>query len=265
MITAYLIHNNDLSRRHLRFELKEFLTTYNIETIEIYDQPQYDNLTSIVVKYWRTQKICFVQFLELLENTKNQKERIKLLLSNLIKSSKALFSKTFLENLDRKKQIELFVSNKHIRAWQLFNINHLSKYALIFEDDVVIKDTSRKRLQNLINKLQNSDSNHSELVYYDLAGGYPLKDLLRLNHLSQNPLVKLDHIKTNTACAYLLNKTAVSFWLDKLRSKNNRLSIDHLINSLSRNCDLNISCFHYENPIFIHGSFTHHCNSWQEK
>ena len=159
----------------------------------------------------------------------------------------------------KNRAIEMYLTDKHIRAWDVF-LESDCESLLIFEDDAIFKlDSFGKILHSL------SESNNipkDTLLIADLAGGLPLEDL-GIAHLVKE---KKDGITiyskpvTNTACGYLLNRSIVEEFrkLILLYPNYRLLGIDWMINQLLIDIDFRKKktfCFHFEPTALNHGSF----------
>ena len=163
--------------------------------------------------------------------------------------------------------IEVVVTDKHIRAWIQF-LESGGDYLVVFEDDVVFKDDSSKRLNSLFNELL---VNHKQKkCYVDLAGGVEPASLKvsALESFRNNQYRYYIKPVTNTACAYLMSKELVAVFVATITSKPwlRLIGIDWMMNNLFvlNQDQMNKSiCMHSDPTIFNHGSTTGEYMSWQ--
>ena len=167
----------------------------------------------------------------------------------------------------RYSAIEVAVTDKHIRAWSHF-LDSDSDYLIIFEDDVVFKDDSAFRLNELLNTLSKNYPNKA--CYADLGGGCKLADLM-IDRLETSQDESYRYYKkpvTNTACAYLMSRELVAVFIATLTRKPwlRLVGVDWLMNSLFILCGerlLDSICMHADPTIFKHGTTTGEYVSWQ--
>lgn len=160
----------------------------------------------------------------------------------------------------KSNAIEMCVTDKHIRAWDVF-LESDYESLLMFEDDAIFKlDSYDKLLHSLsVSKKIAKDT----LLFADLAGGLPLEDL-GISHLvkeRKDGITIYSKPVTNTACGYLLNRSIVEEFrrLILIYPNYRLLGIDWMINQLLIDIDLRKKktfCFHFEPTALNHGSFT---------
>ena len=183
------------------------------------------------------------------------------------------FKKYFFYKSEREKwlknsAIEMVVTSKHARAWELF-VESESDYLLVLEDDVYFKSDTLKRYSEHIIPLLKSFN--ESLLYIDLAGGFSYTSLgiEKLEIKRTQDCIYYTIPVTNTACAYLISKDLVKIFVANLVKKPplRIIGIDWLINKLfmlmsdnSNNC----TCIHFNPTIFDHGSFSGQYISWQK-
>jgi len=172
------------------------------------------------------------------------------------------------KNLLVFSEIEMFVTDKHLRLW--FQAVEEADAILIFEDDVVFSEGS---IEVFVDEYRKLDLKKN--IYVDLAGGLDKEELL-ISHLvdedhCSSRLVKYKKIVTNTACAYLLSRPLLDQYCSFVMAKPfyRYIGIDWLMNKLSislvdNNSSDCLECFHFEPPVFQHGSFTGKFISWQK-
>ena len=166
----------------------------------------------------------------------------------------------------RQLQVEAIVSAKHAKAWRLA-LQAGAEAALVFEDDVAVVASSLLRLRDLIQALPNLLNRYPEL-YLDLAGGYPLEQVVPLP-LALNSMAPVEWllpgVHTNTACAYVVSKPLLQAW-QRAEQRGPALAglpIDHRINRASAIEAADAVSGHWREPPFRHGSFCGLARSWQ--
>ncbi|HON82097.1 MAG TPA: hypothetical protein PLN56_07340 [Methanoregulaceae archaeon] len=265
-----LIHNNDFQRNNYVlpkiFEIKDsFSKKFDVKIIFISNQPEIRPHTSSQAIYRK------LQYLKLdREWCKYRNLRPKSLAISLPLLMWDVFnSYTFRRQSgllwNKKSYIETVVTDKHIRSWNAFSETNC-EYLICFEDDIVFKDNSIQKLENILEFVKNQKD---RLIYIDLAGGCNLEDL----KISNLEIRHDDYFRyytkpvTNTACAYLINKPLINIFLDNiLRKPHLRLiGIDWMINKLfiNINPDRNtFFCVHSDPSIFLHGTKSGEYKSW---
>ena len=270
-VSFYLIHNNSEDRIHLRKKIMKIAINLNIDLSEIYKQRKTITLNS----YLKSKFIIIkIKILRIFYNLKHKNEFTFdfyfFLFKTLIKLNKSITQLLFKDKNEILKiynhtKIESFVTKKHIKAWKNF-LKSKKEIMIIFEDDAVCKKDTEKRLRELLIKLKNIEFDN---IFVDLAGGYKLDEVIPSNKFlnSEDELIFVKGLYTNTACSYLINRNLVKkLYYEYTKSKlNNSLPIDHLINKLGLQITRNIkiSSIHFYDPIFTHGSFKGNIKSWQ--
>lgn len=173
----------------------------------------------------------------------------------------------FANRWKRNSAIEMMVTDKHIRAWSQF-LDSDADYLIVFEDDVVFKEDSNLRINQLLDDLSRNHFNTP--CYVDLGGGCSLADLMidRLETSNNDNYRHYQKPVTNTACAYLISRElAIKFNAILTRKPWLRLiGIDWMINSLFMSMGKDVSmvvCMHADPTIFKHGTTTGEYVSWQ--
>ena len=168
----------------------------------------------------------------------------------------------------RNSAIEMIVTAKHMRAWEVF-VESNADYLLVFEDDVRFRPDTIARFNDQVIPTIRSLGNRA--LYVNLAGGCQYEDLRieKLESKRNGDLVFYSKPVTNTACAYLINKSLVKKFVSKLVEQPllRLIGIDWLMNKLfiSMGDDAEkCVCVHFYPTIFDHGSFTGQYISWQK-
>jgi GR25 family glycosyltransferase involved in LPS biosynthesis len=167
----------------------------------------------------------------------------------------------------RNSCIEMFVSDKHIRAWTAF-LEKGSDCLICFEDDAVFRSDSIQRLMALLDEL--SPSQLDRPLYVDLAGGCSL-DALSIQNLEESwdgSFRRYSKPVTNTACAYLLSKPLVAMFVETITRRPwvRLIGIDWMMNKLLMHIadeGVQCACMHSDPTIFKHGTTTGEFVSWQ--
>ena len=270
-VSFYLIHNNSNDRIFLRNRIQNLADKLSIDLIEIYKQKK--NL-KIKFNLKFKLKILRIYLLRIIYDIKHKKDFsvnfFYLILKSIFKLNKSII-KLFLKNKNhnikayRHIMIETFVTKKHIRAWEHF-LKSKKEIMVVFEDDVICKNDTEKRLKDLFNKLKAFESNN---IFIDLAGGYKAEDVIPTRKIKklEDKFFIVEGIYTNTACSYLINRNLIKLLYEEYQKTklNNSFPIDHLINKLGLKIlkKPNLLSIHFHNPLFTHGSFAGNIKSWQ--
>jgi hypothetical protein len=172
-------------------------------------------------------------------------------------------------SLAHPSAVEIALTSKHIRAWEVF-LETGGDFLICFEDDVVFKDDSIQRTLDLLNYI--SQDNENKSTYIDLAGGCELQELKidKLESYREKYFRYYNKPVTNTICGYLLSRTLVACFHDQLlrRPWLRLIGADWMINSLLILLDksrIQCNCMHSDPTIFKHGSVTGEYTSWIRK
>ena len=267
LIKAYIIHNNSKERKKLRNDITKILFDNKIKLKMISSQEQFLMNSKDLQN---RAKLFFTDFSRLNFDQRHKKKNRKFLnvITLLIYLHKFTFdflfsSKEKVKVRIKNNFIENQVTRKHLNAWKDF-IKSKAEYIIVFEDDVISKKNSSKKLKDLIFNLKNKNE---QFLYIDLAGGYPLDVVIPKNCIikeTNNQLI-VEGIYTNTACGYLVSKGLIINWINHLNERKiiNNFPIDFLMNYLGDAASKKSYSIHYKNPFFIHGSFEGKVKSWQ--
>jgi len=179
-----------------------------------------------------------------------------------------LFRKQWVEVWCQRSAIEMYVTSKHVRAWEEF-VETGADYLVVLEDDVFFgPDAAARFNESVLPALVESPE---RLVYIDLAGGLaPLE--LRIGPLEagrKGDAIYYSKPVTNTACAYLINRDLARYFVAAIVDTPHlrMIGIDWLMNkmfmSMAGGCPTAV-CVHFRPTIFQHGSFTGQYVSWQK-
>lgn len=161
------------------------------------------------------------------------------------------------------RQVETFVTAKHIAAWRTF--------AQSSEDELLVLESDATLLPNSFTAVKEfvDGAVGGEPRYVNLAGGLGHDDIA-IEHLVRDRTrtsVAFEKPVTNTSCAYMLNRPLVEALLAFLGTDTRaaRLGIDWLFNAYFLDAarqGLPIACIHADPPALGHGSLTGVTRSW---
>ena len=266
-----LVHNNNTLRNEILMpnivHLKKILEKkYVVNLVDISQQPEVNNGHSFIqaikrdYMYWK------------LNRQWSRYRRINQ--ANVVLDALRLFRTTLKKYTKNSKKIqktsfiETMVTDKHIRAWN--SLAEKNDYILIFEDDVIFEDNSIDKIDKLIEKVLLEENKEANL-YVDLAGGCKI-DELKISNLEikrDSNYIYYKKIVTNTACAYLLNRNLVLFFLKILilKPELRLIGVDWMINRLVIELEKEESnemiCLHSFPTILLHGSVTGAFSPWE--
>ena len=171
--------------------------------------------------------------------------------------------RTFRGSQWRARQIEKFVTAKHIQAWRQF-IDSSCSVLVVIESDATLTPDSVRGVADAVAELSGGRP-----TYVNLAGGLNAQDI-SIEHLAAsqaNGMTEFTRPVTNTSCAYAVNRAVILELLSFLSTnpKAGTLGIDWLINSFfihQTSAGNNICCLHFQPPALLHGSLTGITQSW---
>lgn len=167
---------------------------------------------------------------------------------------------------NRRSVIDTFVSDKHIRAWNLL-LERDADLLICFEDDAIFKPTS---IQNIKELLQNMN-NINKPLYVDFAGGCSPEELRfeKLQLKKDKMGIYYRKPTTNTGCAYMANKLMVEILFLNLQKYPwiRLIAFDWLLNKvfMLTQSQHDYVCYHTYPSIISHGSVTGSHVSWLGK
>lgn len=274
-VTFYLIHNNATDRIAIRKRIKILVESLKFDLVEIFQQESLSNLEpNIIFKFL----IIRIKYLRLFYTFCKFDRKISIIFFKHWLNFCFCIPELVLRILFQNKQkdlkiyknikIEQMIAKKHISAWEQF-LKTNNNIMIVFEDDALVKKDSKKKLKDLLNKLEILDDKY---LFIDLAGGHnykkvvPKDNILKINKND----IYIKGLFTNTACGYLVNRSLVEKLYSQFCFSDSNLNypIDHLLNKLNsqlKNPDETLS-LHFHNPIFTHGSrwqFANKVSSWQ--
>ena len=169
---------------------------------------------------------------------------------------------SFAEKAWRARQVESFVTAKHIAAWRRL-ADGPQDLLLVLESDAALTPDSVADIRAVGTAARGS------ALYVNLAGGLDGASI-GIGHLHRERIgdvVRLAKPVTNTSCAYLVDRGLVTGMLDFLDRNPGaaRLGIDWLVNAYfldAEQRDASITCLHADPPVLLHGSLTGVTRSW---
>lgn len=164
------------------------------------------------------------------------------------------------ELLNNNVNINNMLVHKHFQLWNHF-LNTDQDFMIVLEDDVLIKNNFNTKvyMDQILDRI-NIESD--KIIYIDLAGGLTV-DQMKIEkqvNIQSEPLMELNIFASRTTCAYLINKKAVSYFVNVLNGNHASLDlypIDWIINLIGiimKKNNEEFLCIHTQPPIFTHGS-----------
>ena len=172
-------------------------------------------------------------------------------------------SKKFREKQWRQRQIEKFVTAKHIHSWRQF-LDSKANTLIVLESDAA-------ETPDLVTHLDAALSQMAEKipVYVNLAGGISQSDLgiEKFIDTRMNGMTVFSRPVTNTSCAYAINRRMAELMIHFLEDhpETGELGIDWLFNAFfleETSKGESVNCLHADPPILIHGSLHGITSSW---
>lgn len=162
------------------------------------------------------------------------------------------------------RQVETFVTAKHIAAWRIF-VESGADELLVVESDATMQADSAPAIRTLLDSSPGADG----LRYVNLAGGLAQDDIAIAHLVASHVPGAIVFAKpvTNTSCAYLVNRPFVDAMLafvDRTPTATS-LGIDWLFNAFFLDSDRRgraIACIHADPPALLHGSIAGVTTSW---
>lgn len=264
-IALALIHNNDVARnacaRPQLEALREALArSSDVSLTEVAFQPQQVEPISTSMSMYREISNAYndISWQRYRESRVTYVKTIFRLLRRLARLY--IFRGDAFHRRLRASAIEVILTDKHIRAWGQM-LDGDADVLIVSEDDAIFHKESIDLVCDAVVRAVEGDP--SAALYVDLAGGISLTRLGvgRLISSVQGRIVVFERPVTNTTCAYLVNRAAVSVFHGYLINKPNYrlISVDWLLNRLfmdmradKRRC----ACFHFDPPALVHGSIS---------
>ena len=259
------VHYGELSQSPAQYVVQELVTSEVVhDFIEVTHQPELVTTPNIPeLLAWRhDQRLLEHQWRDYLNKASALQDLAANVNENLYRIRLRL-DQNFRVSQWRTRQIEEFVTAKHIQAWRQF-IDSSCAVLVVIESDATLTPDSVKGVTDALAELS-----AAEPTYVNLAGGLHREDI-SIEHLAASQvdgMTEFTRPVTNTSCAYAVNRAVVLEMLTFLstNSKPCTLGIDWLINSFFMNQTAtrnNIRCFHSQPPALLHGSLTGITESW---
>ena len=210
--------------------------------------------------FFLTKRLISQWYLERIWRTQNGSKLI--IIRSFLYLLCRIFSLLFLQRklINQNVNINNALVNKHYQIWSYF-LNSGKDYLIVLEDDVVInnENNSIKYMNKIFNRVE---LENNKIVYVDLAGGLTMDQMNIKGQVNKQveQLIELNIFASRTTCAYVINREAASYFLNKLNGKITYLDlypIDWLVNLLGikmKKDDVDFLCIHTVPPIFTHGS-----------
>ena len=259
------VHYGELPQSPAQHVVQELVTSEVVhEFIEVTHQPELvttPNIPELLV--WRhDQRLLEHQWRDYLD-TANALQDFAANVNEQFYRLRLRLDRNFRGSQWRARQIEEFVTAKHIRAWRQFIDSSCSVLGVI-ESDATLTPGSLRGVTDAV-----AEASVGEPTYVNLAGGLNRRDI-SIEHLAASQVTGMTEFTrpvTNTSCAYAVNRAAVLELLSFLSTnpKAATLGIDWLINSFFMNqtsAGRNIHCLHSQPPALLHGSLTGITQSW---
>ena len=259
------VHYGELSQSPAQLVVQELVASEVAhEFIEVTHQPALVTTPNILeILAWRHDQRLLEQEWRHHLDTANALQDFAANVTEHLYRLRLRWNRTFRGSQWRARQIEKFVTAKHIQAWQQF-IDSSCSVLVVIESDATLTPDSVRGVADAVAELSVSVP-----TYVNLAGGLSLRDI-SIEHLAAcqaNGLTEFTRPVTNTSCAYAVNRSAV-FELLSFLSTNpeaSTLGIDWLVNAFFINQtvkDRAFRCLHSQPPALLHGSLTGVTRSW---
>lgn len=174
------------------------------------------------------------------------------------------FDRAFRDSRWRSRQIESFVTDKHVAAWRALAASG-DDALLVLESDATYLPESRAALEGIVERVVAADGQ----IYLNLAGGLDHDDIAieRLVAGNDSQLIRFSKPVSNTSCAYLVNRAFVTGLLAFLHVNPAvvTLGVDWVFNAYflsATEAGQSIECWHANPPVLGHGSLTGMTTSW---
>jgi len=234
------------------------------DVIEVVDQPPLSEVveTSELISWRRTQRLLESRWRKYLKESSRVRD-LAALINQSLYSTRLRLGRRFRASQWRTRQIERFVTAKHVDAWQEFMASPSTALVLL-ETDATLTPESMRRLSEALAEVATDLP-----TYVNLAGGLD-RSVIAIGNLAagdSNGLTVFSQPVTNTSCAYIVNRNLVAELLSFLATspEASNLGIDWLFNAFFINKTSkgeSIRCFHSEPPALLHGSLTGVTRSW---
>lgn len=259
------VHNGELDQSPAQEVVRHLLAAdLTQEVFEVVDQPELINTADQdeLVSWRHAQRHLEGQWRKHLKRD-NPRRNVAAALNEGMYRLRLRLDAQFRTGQWRARQIERFVTAKHIRAWRKF-IESPHSILVVIESDATLTPESGGRVNNALVEVTSDQP-----TYVNLAGGLSRSDIAigSLAAGDVNGMTVFNRPVTNTSCAYALNRSVVvdilSF-LDEFPATAT-LGIDWLFNAFFINQTVKgnqVRCLHSQPPALLHGSLTGVTRSW---
>lgn len=259
------VHNGELTQSPAQEVVLHLLAANFIqEVIEVVEQPEFvDSVDTDELASWRhTQRHLESHWREHLERT-NPLRNVAAIFSERAYRLQLSLDPEFRTRQWRTRQIERFVTAKHVRAWQEF-IESPHSGLVVIESDATLTPDSGGRINTALVEVTSDQP-----TYVNLAGGLS-RSAISIESLAAsdvNGMTVFSRPVTNTSCAYAMNRSLVADMFTFLQEfpQMATLGIDWLINAFFINQttkENEVRCLHSQPPALLHGSLTGITRSW---
>ena len=259
------VHYGELSQSPAQHVVQELVTSEVVdEFIEVTHQPELVTTPNILeLLVWRhSQRLLENQWRDYLDKA-NALQDLAANVNEHLYCIRLRVDRNFRCSQWRIRQIEKYVTAKHIQAWRQF-VDSSCSFLVVIESDATLTPDSIKGVTDALAELS-----AAEPAYVNLAGGLH-RENISIEHLAGSQvdgMTEFTRPVTNTSCAYAVNRAVVLELLSFLSTdpEAGSLGIDWLINSFfihQTSAGNNIRCLHFQPPALLHGSLTGITQSW---
>ena len=172
-------------------------------------------------------------------------------------------SRQFRNKQWRQRQVEKFVTAKHVHSWKQF-LDSTADILIVLESDAAITPDLATTMDSVLSRLTEPIP-----TYLNLAGGLNTRDLgiKELVNKRAHGITTFTRPVTNTSCAYAINRPLAEQMINFLTAspESGQLGIDWLFNAYflyATSHDEPIACLHATPPVLLHGSLHGITSSW---
>ena len=234
------------------------------EVIEVSDQPESTDMPDVqaLIRWRREQRQLEGRWRDYLGKSSVLRNGLAYFAEGLF-ALRLSIGRSFVVRQWRSRQIEEFVTAKHIESWRQF-LTSRHDLLIVVESDAVVPDNGLNGVRDALVELPTRPG-----AYLNLAGGLDHSNLgIEKLIVERFPgFVSFEPPVTNTSCAYALNRelaTGLCAFLEA-EPESRALGIDWLFNAffLRRAATQpSIVCLHSEPPALLHGSIEGLTQSW---
>lgn len=259
------VHNGELRNSPAWTVARELESEGTVqEVIEVFAQPKVTDISDVeaLVRWRREQRQLEARWRKYLGQA-------SLVRNGLARAGEQIFAlrllidRGFRAKQWRARQIEEFVTAKHIESWLRF-LESRHDFLIVVESDAIVPDIGLDGVRNALVELPTRPG-----AYLNLAGGLDHSNLgIEKLIVERLPgFVSFEPPVTNTSCAYALNRELAAGLCAFLEAEPEAraLGIDWLLNAFFLSqaaAQPSIVCFHCEPPALLHGSIEGLTQSW---